>query len=578
MRPIVAALAGMLVLAAQDEPAWVARSDDYTQIVLELLTKYRPERASSLFVRGLDEEVSAPGTDQPERFRRDAALAREELERCLRMETDPNVHQDLEILIGEVDLEVRESQVNERLLLPYDNAADIVFEGMWPLLQEVASPARQLAAVKRLRRYAGMEPGYVPITVVSEREFTAGLQKNPKRLGPIRQTVVADMDALNGRADEIQELLEKWRLTGWQESLARLRTELAQYRDFLRTTVLPKCRTDAHLPVDLYSLNLARAGITEPIDDLARAAHRQFREIQGQMQPLALTVARERGWKERDYRDVLRRLHQEQLTGETIESVYRQRIAQLDDIIRAQHLLTPPPYAAIVRLATQQETEGLPVPRTLPPPLVNNRRERAQFIVPLEPKGSPPRFDDYNSLPASWTIASHEVRPGRELQYQFILGHGVSLARGLFAVNTVNNEGWAMYAEWMMFPYMPDDGKLISLELRLMRTARAFLDPELEEGRITPAEALRVLRDDVVLSPTFTNDELARYTSAMPGQAVSYFAALRKMLEMRRAAESALGPRFSVQAFNDFVLSEGLLPLDLLQQAVTTQFIPAQQK
>jgi hypothetical protein len=30
---------------------------------------------------------------------------------------------------------------------------------------------------------------------------------------------------------------------------------------------------------------------------------------------------------------------------------------------------------------------------------------------------------------------------------------------------------------------MPDDGKLISLQLRLLRAARAFLDPELQQGK-----------------------------------------------------------------------------------------------
>jgi len=36
---------------------------------------------------------------------------------------------------------------------------------------------------------------------------------------------------------------------------------------------------------------------------------------------------------------------------------------------------------------------------------------------------------------------------------------------------------------------MPDDGKLISLQLRLQRAARAFLDPELQMGKWTPESA-----------------------------------------------------------------------------------------
>ena len=59
--------------------------------------------------------------------------------------------------------------------------------------------------------------------------------------------------------------------------------------------------------------------------------------------------------------------------------------------------------------------------------------------------------------------------------------------RGLcIAFNSTNVEGWGLYSEWFMLPYMPDDGKLISLQLRLLRSARAFLDPELQEGKVQP--------------------------------------------------------------------------------------------
>jgi hypothetical protein len=38
-----------------------------------------------------------------------------------------------------------------------------------------------------------------------------------------------------------------------------------------------------------------------------------------------------------------------------------------------------------------------------------------------------------------------------------------------------------------------------------------------------------------------------------------------------------LGPKFDRKAFNDFVISQGLLPPDQLAEAVRTQFIPAAQ-
>ena len=40
-------------------------------------------------------------------------------------------------------------------------------------------------------------------------------------------------------------------------------------------------------------------------------------------------------------------------------------------------------------------------------------------------------------------------------------------------------------------------------------------------------------------------------------------------------AERALGAKFDRKAFNDFVLSQGLLPLSLLGKAAREQFVPA---
>src|SRR5204863_9677085 len=107
------------------------------------------------------------------------------------------------------------------------------------------------------------------------------------------------------------------------------------------------------------------------------------------------------------------------------------------------------------------------------------------------------QYDDFTFAAASWTLICHEVRPGHEMQFAAMVEKGVSQARGLFAFNSANVEGWGLYAEFITRPFMPLDGQLISLQHRLMRAARAFLDPELHMGKITPEQALRVLKEDV---------------------------------------------------------------------------------
>jgi len=151
---------------------------------------------------------------------------------------------------------------------------------------------------------------------------------------------------------------------------------------------------------------------------------------------------------------------------------------------------------------------------------------------------------------------------------------GVSQARALYAFNSTNVEGWGLYSEYITLPYMPVEGQLVSLDFRMLRAARAFLDPELQAGISTQEHAYDVLMNDVVLSHAFAKEEVERYTIQSPGQANSYFYGYTKMLALRKDTEKALGAKFNQQHFHDFVLSQGILPPALLREAVMNNFVP----
>ena len=211
------------------------------------------------------------------------------------------------------------------------------------------------------------------------------------------------------------------------------------------------------------------------------------------------------------------------------------------------------------------------------PPLLNNTGQQGEFVLPLNVPTKPgssetAQVDDFTFAAASWTLTAHEARPGHELQFASMVEHGVSLARSLFAFNSVNVEGWGLYAEHILLPYEPLEGQLVSLQLRLMRAARAFIDPELQSGRLTPDEGMRILTKDVMLSEAFANTEIERYTFRSPGQATSYFYGYMKLLELRKDVEAKMGPRFDQQKYHDFILAQGLLPPDLLRKAVMDGF------
>ena len=144
--------------------------------------------------------------------------------------------------------------------------------------------------------------------------------------------------------------------------------------------------------------------------------------------------------------------------------------------------------------------------------------------------------------------------------------HGVSLARALYAFNSTNVEGWGLYAEYIMKPYMPLEGQLISLQMRMQRAARAFLDPELQSGKIKPEDAMQVLTEDVNLSVPFAKRKWSATPSARPARPIHISTAITRLLELRRETEAALGKKFDQKKFHDFILAQGLLPPSLMRR------------
>jgi uncharacterized protein (DUF885 family) len=263
--------------------------------------------------------------------------------------------------------------------------------------------------------------------------------------------------------------------------------------------------------------------------------------------------------------------------GEAILPKYKETLASIEGTIRKEKLATLPNRPARIRLATPADTAQQPAPHMDPPPFLNNTGQQGEFVLPLNVPAAPgsaqtKQIDDFTFAASTWTLTAHEARPGHEMQFDSMVERGVSIARALYAFNSTNVEGWGLYAEYITQPYMPLDGQLISLQLRLMRAARAFLDPELQSGKVTPADAMRVLTQDVVLSDAFANTEVERYTFRAPGQATSYYYGFTKLLELRKDVEANTGKNFSAMKFHDFILSQGLLPPELLRKAVMQQF------
>jgi Bacterial protein of unknown function (DUF885) len=553
-------------------PAWVVRSNENTQVLLAVQARFGPEGAARIGLNGYDELILDLKPKINERAVQATREAIQVLKGRLAAEKDPLVRQDLEILIKSAEGNIRGNEIGNKYDIPYFNMTQAIFGGLRALLDDQIPAERRKAALVRLRRYTGMEAGYEPITALAEARTRERLN-TPGLIGPPKAQVEKDLANAEFFINGIGGLFEKYKIEGYQEAYAKLKEQLAAYNNFVRKEILPKARTDFRLPAEEYAFALEQYGVDIPPAELAAKAHAAFNEIQKQMQELAPRVAKEKGINATDYRDVIRALKKDQLEGPAILPFYEKRIKEIEAIIARERLVTLPARAVRIRLASEAESAQTPAPNMRPPRLIGNTGEIGEFVLPLRVPSNKPgeaaqQFDDFTFAAASWTLTAHEARPGHELQFASVIEKGVSTARAIYAFNSTNVEGWGLYSEAILKPYMPLDGQLISLQHRLMRAARAFLDPELQMGKITPQEALRVLKEDVVLSEAMANQEVERYTFRSPGQATSYFYGFTRLMELRAEAEKLMGKRFDQQKYHDFILSQGLLPPALLRKAV----------
>ncbi|MEJ2513624.1 MAG: DUF885 domain-containing protein [Gammaproteobacteria bacterium] len=573
---LIAVATALCLPAAVPAQDWVAKSNEHAQVLLEAMARFNPEFIGRLGVEGVDRDVIDLRPDVIDRKAAAVAGAAEELRSRLGQAEDPKVRQDLNILIEAAEEEIQGDRLNQKYLLPYFNAPQVAFFGMQALLDPQLSEEKHAAALVRLQRYAGLETGYSPMLELARARIEEKLD-DESLLGPYRAEVERDLANAPRFIAGIGQLFDSVGVAGYEDALAAFDAQVSDWNAWVTEIVLPRARDDFRLPAELYAWNLKEFGVDADPETLIREASAAFVEIRNEMRALAPLVAAARGWEESDYRVLLGRLKSEQLAPDEILPWYQEVLAKLEQTIVAEDVVTLPERDAIIRLGTEAESAAQPAPHMRPPRLIGNTGQRPEFVLPLANPGLPGEeteaMDDFTHRAAAWTLTVHEARPGHEMQFSSLVERGVSIARAVFAFNSVNVEGWALYSEAVMKPYMPLDGQLISLQHRMLRAVRAFLDPMANTGRIGYDDIRKFLEEELALSPAMSRQEADRYTFRAPGQATSYFVGYQNLLSLRAETELALGEAFDEKAFHDFVLAQGLLPPDLLAEAVRNGFV-----
>ena len=481
------------------------------------------------------------------------------LEQKLVKAKNPELRFDLEILLKAGRQRLRSYELDDKYRVPYVNLSKAILNSLKNTLKQSQSPQEQQQAIlNKLKHYAGLKPNTTALTTSVEQAINAQLQK-PEFALPSPEQLEEGLKSNASQVSEIQAFLRQQEVPNYQETYAELKTQLFDYETFIRREVLAKAEKDFRLPLELYVFELEQQGIEMPIEELIQQAHTVFTQIQSQMDEMAQEIAQQRGIEVSNYRDLIQILKREQLSAQKTLNLYQKRAEDLETILKREDLVSLPQNKFNIRLATAQEKRNFPVPLY--------EADSNTFVIPVfQNQKKAKAYNDFTNPAMSWTLTVHEGRPGHDLQHAIIENQNLSRARTDFAVNATSVEGWATYAEEMMRPYLPVEGQFMCLQFQLLRAARAFLEPELQLGKVTTADALKVLTVDAGFSKFFAEQEIERYISRFPGQAPAYFYGSQQLLQLRSQVEEILGREFTLKKFHDFVLSQGFLTPKLLKQ------------
>ena len=167
-------------------------------------------------------------------------------------------------------------------------------------------------------------------------------------------------------------------------------------------------------------------------------------------------------------------------------------------------------------------------------------------------------------------LAYHEGIPGHHMQLSIAQEQSDLPKFRRFGRYTAYTEGWGLYSEYIpkeMGLYADPYSDFGRLSMELWRACRLVVDTGLHAKRWSREKATAYLTMNTASDESANLKAIERYM-VMPGQATAYKIGMLKLLELRENSRAALGDQFDIRDFHEVVLSNGAVPLNVLEDLV----------
>ena len=301
-------------------------------------------------------------------------------------------------------------------------------------------------------------------------------------------------------------------------------------------------------------------GITVGSDRLLSIA---MRELQATQEEFRRVASRLNGG---DPMAAWQRAKQEHPAAGQLVPVAQQQLAELQDFIARQRIITLPEGAPVAVLPTPRFYRWTSASMWTPGPFEMRAQRAFYYITDVDPSWPAERQAEHLrdfSYGALWSISMHEVFPGHFLHYQHLRQLDAKLRKSMLFSSTAFVEGWAHYCEQMMV----DEGfrksdtivRLGQLAEALIRLCRTVVGIRLHCEDMSVEQGVRFFREEAFVEELSARREAERGT--FDPAYILYSTGKLMLLKLREDYKAHVGAKYSLRGFHDTLLANGTVPL-----------------